>query len=71
MTLDRYAKPACCARRRIGIVYQNPHLGLLMKHSSSGNVAERLLVAGERQVRRFCATKARGALDASEFPLRS
>ncbi len=65
--LDRYARRMLCATR-IGIVYQNPHLGLLMKHSSSGNVAERLLVAGER---RFAVLrdKARGALDASEFPL--
>ncbi|MEM0950138.1 MAG: ATP-binding cassette domain-containing protein [Pseudomonadota bacterium] len=65
--LDRYARRLLCATR-IGIVYQNPHLGLLMRHSSSGNVAERLLVAGER---RFAVLreKARGALDASEFPL--
>lgn len=65
--LDRYDRRMLCATR-IGIVYQNPHLGLLMKHSSSGNVAERLLVAGER---RFAVLrdKARGALDASEFPL--
>ncbi len=65
--LDRYARRMLCATR-IGIVYQNPHQGLLMKHSSSGNVAERLLVAGER---RFAVLreKAREALDASEFPL--
>ena len=65
--LDRYARRMLCATR-IGIVYQNPHQGLLMTHSSSGNVAERLLVAGER---RFAVLrdKARGALDASEFPL--
>lgn len=37
-----------CAKR-VGIVYQNPHLGLLMDHTSSGHVAERLLVAGERR----------------------
>lgn len=65
--LDRYARRMLCATR-IGIVYQNPHLGLLMSHSSSGNVAERLLVAGER---RFAVLrdKAGAALDASEFPL--
>lgn len=65
--LDRFARRMLCATK-IGIVYQNPHLGLLMKHSSSGNVAERLLVAGER---RFAVLrdKARAALDASEFPL--
>ncbi len=65
--LDRYARRMLCATR-IGIVYQNPHLGLLMKHSSSGNVAERLLVAGERRFN-VLREKARGALDASEFPL--
>lgn len=65
--LDRYGRRMLCATR-IGIVYQNPHLGLLMTHSSSGNVAERLLVAGER---RFAVlrNKARDAMDASEFPL--
>ena len=65
--LDRFARRMLCATR-IGIVYQNPHLGLLMHHSSSGNVAERLLVAGER---RFAVLrqKATEALDASEFPL--
>lgn len=65
--LDRFARRQLCARR-IGIVYQNPHLGLLMGHSSSGNVAERLLVAGERSFAVLRA-KARAALDASEFPL--
>ena len=65
--LDRFARRMLCATK-IGIVYQNPHLGLLMKHSSSGNVAERLLVAGERSFAtlRQAATE---ALDASEFPL--
>jgi putative phosphonate transport system ATP-binding protein len=65
--LDRFARRMLCATR-IGIVYQNPHLGLLMKHTSSGNVAERLLIAGERS---FAALRdrAREALDASEFPL--
>jgi putative phosphonate transport system ATP-binding protein len=64
--LDRFARRMLCATK-IGIVYQNPHLGLLMKHSSSGNVAERLLVAGERSFAtlRQAATE---ALDASEFP---
>lgn len=65
--LDRFARRMLCATK-IGIVYQNPQLGLLMKHSSSGNVAERLLVAGERS---FAALRsaATNALDASEFPL--
>jgi putative phosphonate transport system ATP-binding protein len=65
--LDRFARRILCATR-IGIVYQNPHLGLLMKNTSSGNVAERLLIAGERS---FAALRgrAREALAASEFPL--
>ncbi|SMX27652.1 Putative phosphonates utilization ATP-binding protein PhnK [Pelagimonas phthalicica] len=65
--LDRFARRMLCATK-IGIVYQNPHLGLLMKHSSSGNVAERLLVAGERSFATLRA-KATTALEASEFPL--
>lgn len=65
--LDRLARRMLCATK-IGIVYQNPHLGLLMNHSSSGNVAERLLVAGERRFS-VLREKAQIALDASEFPL--
>jgi putative phosphonate transport system ATP-binding protein len=54
--------------RHIGIVYQNPHVGLRMRVSASGNVAERLLMAGERN---FGALReaARSSLAASEFPL--
>ncbi len=54
--------------RHIGIVYQNPHLGLHMHHTSGGNVAERLLVAGERSFHAL-RRRARAALDASEFPM--
>jgi putative phosphonate transport system ATP-binding protein len=52
----------------IGIVYQNPHLGLRMRYSSSGNVAERLLITGER---RYATLRqaAKDSLSASEFPL--
>lgn len=54
--------------RDIGIVYQNPHLGLRLRHSSSGNIAERLLTAGERN---FAALReaASDALTSCEFPL--
>jgi putative phosphonate transport system ATP-binding protein len=54
--------------RHIGIVYQNPHQGLRMRVSSSGNVAERLIMVGER---RFATLRsaARDSLAASEFPL--
>ncbi|HHS94741.1 MAG TPA: ATP-binding cassette domain-containing protein [Rhodobacterales bacterium] len=65
--LDRFARRMLCATK-IGIVYQNPHLGLLMKNSRSGNVAERLLIAGERRFG-VLREKAREALAASEFPL--
>lgn len=65
--LDRFARRQFCSRR-IGIVYQNPHQGLLMGHSSSGNVAERLLIAGERSFS-VLRQKATDALEASEFPL--
>ncbi|MGR3376904.1 ATP-binding cassette domain-containing protein [Salipiger abyssi] len=65
--MDGYARRMLRARH-IGIVYQNPHLGLLMKNSSSGNVAERLLVAGERRFS-VLREKAKQSLDASEFPL--
>lgn len=65
--LDRFSRRMLCATK-IGIVYQNPHLGLLMRHSSSGNVAERLLIAGERSFATL-RQKAKVALEASEFPL--
>lgn len=65
--LDRFARREVAALH-IGIVYQNPHLGLRMRYTSSGNVAERLLVTGERE---FAALRqaARESLAASEFPL--
>jgi len=53
--------------KHIGIVYQNPHLGLRMKNSASGNVAERLILAGERSFDSLRA-RARASLEASEFP---
>jgi putative phosphonate transport system ATP-binding protein len=52
----------------IGIVYQNPHVGLRMGNTSSGNVAERLIMAGERSFS-YLRRSARDALNASEFPL--
>lgn len=65
-SLDRFERRMLCAQK-IGIVYQNPHHGLLMHHSSSGNVAERLLIAGERRFH-VLREKAQTALEASEFP---
>ena len=52
----------------IGILYQHPHLGLRMRNTSSGNVAERLIIAGSR-VYGDLRTAARDSLAASEFPL--
>lgn len=65
--LDRYVRRKISVQH-IGIVYQHPHLGLRMNTTSSGNVAERLLMSGERS---FAALRqaARESLSASEFPL--
>jgi putative phosphonate transport system ATP-binding protein len=66
-TLDRFARREV-QTLQIGIVYQNPHLGLRMRYTSSGNVAERLLITGERRYASLRAA-ARSSLSASEFPL--
>jgi putative phosphonate transport system ATP-binding protein len=66
-TLDRFERRMLQAHH-IGIVYQNPHLGLLMNHTSSGNVAERLLISGKRNFAEL-RERARESLDASEFPI--
>ena len=65
--LERFDKRSVRVNH-IGIVYQNPHLGLRMRYSSSGNVAERLLMTGERTFRRL-RIAANNSLQASEFPL--
>ncbi len=65
--LDRYARRAV-QTRHIGIVYQNPHLGLRMRYTSSGNVAERLLITGERTYKTL-RDAAEQSLAVSEFPL--
>ena len=65
--LDRFHRRAVQINH-IGIVYQNPHLGLRMRNTSSGNVAERLIMAGERTFATLRRT-ARESLSASEFPL--
>ncbi len=61
------------ARRRIrnehmGIVYQHPRLGLRMKVSAGGNIAERLLMAGWRHVGRI-RERASALLQQTEVPL--
>lgn len=65
--LDRFSKREI-ATRHIGIVYQHPHLGLRMRNTSGGNVAVRLLIAGERNYGTL-REKARMSLDCSEFPI--
>jgi putative phosphonate transport system ATP-binding protein len=66
-SLDRYHRREMRIYH-IGIVYQYPHLGLRMRYTSSGNVAERLIMAGEREFDRM-RQAARVSLAASEFPL--
>lgn len=65
--LDRLTK-RMIRIHHIGIVYQHPHLGLRMRKTSSGNVAERLIMAGERNFG-YLRQAAANALAASEFPL--
>jgi putative phosphonate transport system ATP-binding protein len=65
--LDRFQRRELRVRH-IGIVYQQPHMGLRMDSTSSGNVAERLIMAGERSFGRL-RQAARDALATSEFPL--
>ncbi|MBI1259093.1 MAG: ATP-binding cassette domain-containing protein [Chloroflexi bacterium] len=64
--LDRFQKREI-RTLHIGVVYQHPHLGLRMNYTSSGNVAERLLITGERNYATLRAA-ARESLAASEFP---
>ncbi|MEW6719552.1 MAG: ATP-binding cassette domain-containing protein [Thermodesulfobacteriota bacterium] len=52
----------------MGIVYQNPVLGLRMSVSAGGNVAERLLGAGWRNVADMRA-RASGLLERTEIPV--
>ncbi|MEX1019184.1 MAG: ATP-binding cassette domain-containing protein [Litorilinea sp.] len=68
---DLFALPRLARRavriEHIGIVYQHPHLGLRMRNTSSGNVAERLIMAGARNYAHLRAAAGQ-ALQASEFP---
>lgn len=65
--LDRFQRREVRIQQ-IGIVYQQPHLGLRMRTTSGGNVAERLIMAGERS---FAVLRqaAQDSLAVSEFPL--
>jgi putative phosphonate transport system ATP-binding protein len=53
---------------RMGIVYQNARMGLRMKVSAGGNIAERLLTAGWRHVGRM-RERASGLLKQTEVPV--
>ena len=52
----------------LGMVYQNPILGLLMNYSSGGNVAHKLIAAGHRNVAAMRA-RTRELLNHMEIPL--
>jgi len=52
----------------MGIVYQNPHLGLRMQVSSGGNIAERLLGAGWRNIANM-RQRAAELLERTEIPV--
>lgn len=52
LTLDKYARRVF-RNQRLGIVYQRPELGLNMKFTVGGNVAEKLLLANWRNVGRI------------------
>ena len=52
----------------MGIVYQNPHLGLRMQVSSGGNIAERLLGAGWRNIAKMRQRSAE-LLEKTEIPV--
>ena len=52
----------------MGIVYQNPHLGLKMDVSSGGNIAEKLLMADWRNIGKM-RKRSRSLLEETEFPV--
>jgi putative phosphonate transport system ATP-binding protein len=52
----------------MGVVYQNPYLGLRMNVSSGGNIAERLLGAGWRNIKKMRGRSAE-LLEKTEIPV--
>jgi ABC-type phosphonate transport system, ATPase component len=52
----------------MGIVYQNPHLGLKMDVSSGGNIAEKLLMADWRNIGKM-RKRSLSLLKETEFPV--
>lgn len=55
--------------REFGIVYQNPHLGLNFRISAGGNIAERILVGGERRYE-VIRERATTLLQRTDVPIR-
>lgn len=53
---------------KLGMVYQNPHLGLNFKVSAGGNIAERLLMNDCFEYAKI-RSQARELLDRTEFPI--
>jgi len=53
----------------MGIVYQNPHLGLRMGVSTGGNIAERLIAAGWRNIGKM-RERSSYLLEKTEVPVR-
>jgi len=52
----------------MGVVYQNPHLGLRMDISSGGNIAERLIMANWRNIA-MMRDRASELLEKTEIPV--
>jgi len=53
---------------RMGIVYQNPYMGLRMGVSAGGNIAERLIAAGWRNIKKM-RERSSYLLDKTEIPV--
>jgi putative phosphonate transport system ATP-binding protein len=66
LTLSSY-KQRMIRNRLMGFVFQNPHLGLKLHISAGGNIAERLLAAGWRNVARI-RERASGLLERTQVP---
>jgi putative phosphonate transport system ATP-binding protein len=54
--------------RKLGIVYQNPHLGLNFRISAGGNIAERILVGGRRHYG-YIRERATDLLERTDVPI--
>ncbi|QBD76383.1 ATP-binding cassette domain-containing protein [Ktedonosporobacter rubrisoli] len=66
-TLDKYAR-RLFRNQRLGIVHQRPELGLNMRFTVGGNVAEKLLLAGWRHVGHI-RERASELMELTELPI--